>query len=178
MKTITLWQPWASLIVEGVKTIETRGREHPWRSAIGQTIAIHAAKTDAHVEQQHLGEWHSGRFGPCITPELHLRNTSRIHILRLGAVLGTCKLIDVVPTAEIGWSDCPTLSNHYGLGGAMDDACTHGFSQNHNCLTVCTRERPFGDFAPGRFALLLDEVVKFDEPIPAKGKQGLWTWGQ
>lgn len=39
MKAITLWQPWASLIVDGRKTIETRPR--PWY--FQGLIAIHAA---------------------------------------------------------------------------------------------------------------------------------------
>src|SRR5208282_5501454 len=38
MKAITLWQPWASLIVDGRKPIETRPR--PWHY-VGQ-VAIHA----------------------------------------------------------------------------------------------------------------------------------------
>lgn len=43
MKAISLWQPWASLIAAGAKTIETRdwpAARHLW----GQRIAIHAAK--------------------------------------------------------------------------------------------------------------------------------------
>ena len=43
MKTISLWQPYASLIAAGVKTIETRGQPPP-KGVIGQRIAIHAAK--------------------------------------------------------------------------------------------------------------------------------------
>src|SRR4051812_2579174 len=40
MKAITLWQPWASLIADGRKTIETRPR--PWHY-LG-SIAIHAGQ--------------------------------------------------------------------------------------------------------------------------------------
>lgn len=40
MKAITLWQPWASLIADGRKTIETRPR--PWRHT--GWVAIHAGK--------------------------------------------------------------------------------------------------------------------------------------
>jgi hypothetical protein len=36
-------------------------------------------------------------------------------------------------------------------------------------------QRPFGTFAPGQWALLLEDVVKLPEPVPAKGAQGLWT---
>ena len=43
MKTISLWQPYASLIAAGVKTIETRGWAPP-KGLMGRRIAIHAAK--------------------------------------------------------------------------------------------------------------------------------------
>ncbi len=42
MKALTLWQPWASLMADGRKPIETRHWPAPaW--LIGQEIAIHAA---------------------------------------------------------------------------------------------------------------------------------------
>lgn len=42
MKVITLWQPWATWVILGWKTIETR--LHPrFASLEGQTIGIHAA---------------------------------------------------------------------------------------------------------------------------------------
>lgn len=43
MRCLTLWQPWASLIAEGLKTIETRGRPlaRPG-SLVGERLAIHA----------------------------------------------------------------------------------------------------------------------------------------
>lgn len=37
-------------------------------------------------------------------------------------------------------------------------------------------EYAFGDFTPGRYAWVMESPVLFKEPIPAKGKQGLWNW--
>lgn len=48
MKTISLWQPWASLIAIGAKRIETRHWAAP-ANVIGQRIGIHAAKTTSHL---------------------------------------------------------------------------------------------------------------------------------
>ena len=50
MKALTLWQPWASLIASGAKTLEIRGRNTNYRGE----LAIHAAKrpyraSDAHT---------------------------------------------------------------------------------------------------------------------------------
>lgn len=41
MKAITLWQPWASLIAWGYKTIETRSHGR-FAGLVGERIAIHA----------------------------------------------------------------------------------------------------------------------------------------
>ena len=48
MKAFTLWQPYASLIADGTKTIWTPSWAPP-RSLIGQRIAIHAAKKCDHL---------------------------------------------------------------------------------------------------------------------------------
>jgi len=43
MKVITLWQPWATWVILGWKTIETRTHNR-FKCLAGQTIGIHAAK--------------------------------------------------------------------------------------------------------------------------------------
>ena len=40
------------------------------------------------------------------------------------------------------------------------------------------RERILGDYSPGRFAWVLENPIMFDEPFPARGKQGWWNWDQ
>src|SRR3954466_13347819 len=35
-------------------------------------------------------------------------------------------------------------------------------------------EASFGDYTPGRWAWLLDDVELLEEPVPARGKLGLW----
>ena len=37
-------------------------------------------------------------------------------------------------------------------------------------------ELALGDYTPGRYAWKLANVQKLPEPIPAKGRQGLWNW--
>ena len=53
MKALTLWQPWASLIALGHKTIETRG----WATRFRGPIAIHAAKRFGRTEQLMCDTW-------------------------------------------------------------------------------------------------------------------------
>ena len=40
MKAVSLWQPWASLIVHGIKGVETRG----YPTNVRGRVAIHATK--------------------------------------------------------------------------------------------------------------------------------------
>lgn len=54
------------------------------------------------------------------------------------------------------------------------------------CLLACARigpdtippepERSFGDYAPGRWAWLLEDVHALPQPIPVRGALGLWEW--
>lgn len=37
-------------------------------------------------------------------------------------------------------------------------------------------ERAFGDYAPGRWAWRLEGVCLLPEPVPARGRLGLWQW--
>ena len=37
-------------------------------------------------------------------------------------------------------------------------------------------DRLLGDFRPGRFAYVLKNPVKYDVPVPARGRQGWWDW--
>ena len=51
MKAISLWQPWATFVSVGWKTIEPRTHQR-FNGLIGQQIAIHAAR-----KIDRLGEW-------------------------------------------------------------------------------------------------------------------------
>ena len=60
MKALTLHQPWASLIADGRKTIETRSWAPP-RTLIGERIAIHASlKVDRPLSEK----WFPGEHVP------------------------------------------------------------------------------------------------------------------
>lgn len=117
MKVITLWQPWASLIADNRKPVETRPR--PW--AYRGVIAIHAA--------QHVDREACVRFG--YDP-------------------------DTIPRGCI-------------VCLVFKDKCVQFPSQ------LVTPDA-YGDYAPGRYGYLLYNPRKFNPPVPAKGKQGIWEW--
>jgi activating signal cointegrator 1 len=43
-------------------------------------------------------------------------------------------------------------------------------------LSLSQKELAFGDYSSGRFAWKLEVVERFEKPIPASGKHGLWDW--
>lgn len=172
MRAITIRQPWASLIAEGVKTIETRVKPHPWRSAIGETIAIHAGvSVEAHWIKKGGYRGCNGcgdRFWDHLTPPLPL-----------GAVVATCTVADVIQCTKYGTlgasqhitefpDEGPLQHQQGGLWIIGHTNLTHGRP------TRVEDQKPFGDFTPGRYALLLDDVRKC-VPFPCRGYQGLWT---
>ena len=169
MKFLTIRQPWAQLIAVGAKTIETR----PFSTKYRGPLAIHAGK----AWPVPVGEWQvpSDRGpGPMIERLVSpLAGTYRWEAIRapLGAVVAVCDLIDVLPIVR--GDTCP---DHPHFATPKPDAPA-------NRLVMCDPEHrfqtdryhgqlPFGDFTPGRFAWLLDNVRPID-PVPMKGAQGL-----
>lgn len=63
--------------------------------------------------------------------------------LPLGSVLAVARLVDCVPTTSPRLADIGEL------------------------------ERLLGDYSPGRFGWMFDEIIKLPEPISAKGMQGI-----
>jgi hypothetical protein len=45
-------------------------------------------------------------------------------------------------------------------------------------LLISNQEKAFGDYTPGRFMWMLENVKRVNPPIPAKGKQGIWEWNE
>ena len=88
MKALTLYQPWASLIAHGVKTIETRSWAPP-RRLIGQRIAIHAGRKREVSRNLHPETLHA---------VLDLFGNGWGDRIPLGAIVATALLTDVRQT--------------------------------------------------------------------------------
>lgn len=102
MKAITIWQPYATLIMLGLKQYETRS----WGTSYRGPLIIHAAK-----------KWDEDREFDCqrvtslmnlleITPE-HFTEEQRKHFYEplgntLGRALGVVELVDCQPMADGG----------------------------------------------------------------------------
>lgn len=185
MKALTLWQPWASLVALGVKTVETRSWSTPYRGP----LAIHAAATPDGFDQlpgdadgNTEAGWRYGYIGDyqaayCFqSSDEGTRGDAVLHNLEatampglepisipLGAVVATCELVNVVPMVthpltSPGMAPYPHYPIHAGAPLLRED------------------QGPYGEYAPGRFAWLLDAIVALPEPVPAVGRQQLWEW--
>jgi|GEM_PF-843725 len=141
MKALSLWQPWASLVVHRLKQYETRGWACP-PSLIGKPIAIHATKAlPAEAREIVEDEDYADEFDLAF----RLMGAKGLDSLPRGAVLGVARVVSCQRASDV-----------------------------EDRLSV--REATFGNYGPGRFAWRLEVVERFAEPIPAKGRQGIWEW--
>lgn len=177
MKALTIKQPYASLVIRGIKWIETRSWAAP-QSLIGQELYIHAAK-----------EWYPGWLkwiDPDGSDGWKLEAIDNVggestedcngscyykpwkYGLPLGVILGTVVLYDCVPMITDDEMR-PEEGEYVVLDG-------YGKARLGPHLNDLSDQVPYGDFRSGNFAWMLGEPARFRRPIPAKGKQGLWNW--
>jgi activating signal cointegrator 1 len=90
LRCLTIRQPWASLIMIGAKTVETRS----WPTSYRGTLVIHASSTYG------PGERHAAS---CSVPLGWIRAAGlKEDALPLGVLLGIVELVDVLPVAKLG----------------------------------------------------------------------------
>lgn len=146
MKALPLWQPWASLVAVGAKRVETRHwPAYEW--LIGQRVVVHATKVglSKRDERAFLDE---PVFRGALTEagiEIPFGDPGRN--LPRGALICT---VVIDRCTEITAASAKTL------------------------LDRNPSEYAFGNYAPGRFAWVLRDVEVLPEPIPFKGRQGIF----
>lgn len=155
MRAISLWQPWASAVALGSKTIETRH----WPTDYRGPLAIHAAKRRVRSELIHYGSywnWQGALRGLGISfGGLQLED-----VLPFGAIIATCILSDCRPTDSFTVGELDTLR-----------LPTIGTSPELYGWT----ERQMGNFSPGRYGWVLTDIKPLAEPIPFVGHQGFFS---
>jgi activating signal cointegrator 1 len=167
VKTLTLHQPWATLVARAVKTIETRS----WSTGHRGPLAIHAGRaippTLFYDRRLMVGGYEVERDNPRgSSPAYLLRHASLAwpYRLPLGEVVATCTLVDVVAVEDVRFDG--TAGSKWII--LMSPGRDSVLSQSGN--------EPLGDFFPGRFAWLLADIEPLAKPVPARGRQGLWEW--
>jgi hypothetical protein len=149
MRALTIWQPWASLIIEGCKPFEFR-KWPAYEFAIGQRIVIHAS---ARLPKAH--------------EIAHLLNDPLRLIGSCG--IGDDKMAAAHALVDREWNRKGALPLAVGLGTAIlgkpfrcSDRVWEGVAQ---------------DFvSPDMWAWPMLEIDRWAAPIPMKGAQGFWNW--
>ena len=164
MKAITLHQPWASLVAIGVKTILDTSWPAP-KGLIGQRLLIHASVKVPLTKD--VGDWsvfYSEPHGVKVMREygkLSYRD-GRLSCLPLGAIVASATLTDCVPMVD--------TNDRKGLSPTLL-ICPSGLYRSDRDSSQPDYDRtdqlPYGDFAPGRWAWLLDDVKPTTERCPA-----------
>lgn len=155
MKALSLWQPWASLMMTDAKRFETRS----WSTNYRGPLVICAAKGGIPKGELiwQMVHWSmQSALGPLVGKPCYLPTDEELKNgtgwkwngvdakdLPMGAALGIVELYDCVPTDTLMQSEIRT-------------------------------ERFYGNYELGRFAWMTRLVEVFKVPVPCKGKQGLF----
>lgn len=153
MRALSLWQPWASAIASGAKTIETRS----WSTDYRGPLAIHAAKRCVKAELAVLLEdpvWRGALAAGESETTDYLLST-----LPFGAIVATCRLVECFPTAAFAPELLGELQGRPRRAGEVPNTWT---------------ERDLGDFSAGRFGWVLRDIRPLEQPLPCRGQRGLF----
>jgi hypothetical protein len=138
-------QPWLWLMLEGLKDAENR-RQPPWRSVIGQRVAMHAS----------LGWDRDGAsFARARVPDVDVQ---RMIAASRGAIVGTALLVGAVEVLRIG-----AAGQRHERGRVVGDLTD---AQVERVLTSAWTFGPWG--------LVYEERRKLPAPVPCKGALGFW----
>ncbi|MGE5510275.1 MAG: ASCH domain-containing protein [Bacteroidota bacterium] len=160
LHTISLWQPWASLITRGHKSIETRSWSVP-PTLIGKRVAIHASsKAPPVAELDHMTQ-------KAIHNALDVLPHQWKDVLPRGAIIGTVRIAGCYTSLD--WK--------MGTKGIdLDASRTVPGSIPLDGILLSEHEIYFGNYLPGRKLWLLEDAEEFLEPVPARGALGFWLW--
>lgn len=161
MLAITLHQPYATLIAIGAKQIETRS----WATAYRGPIAIHAAKTMPEYARDAASGCEpiyralkAAGYTTRIELKTHKLLNPAMRWLPSSAIVATARLVDCVRVRGYSF-----LYQQQSIRPGL-------------LLPPEGDELWYGDYTPGRYAWILEDIVPLDPPVPASGAQGLWEW--
>ena len=146
MKAITIKQPYASLIVEGLKDIENRTWKCP-EKYIGQRVLIHSSSSEKYdklpLDKMFTKSQLSGLYEKYTESEL----CKRVYLF--GAIIGSVEIVDCVINHKSIWAE-----------------------KTDEPLEYYTGEEEFSCYPT--YNWVLANPIKFKNPIPIKGKLNFW----
>lgn len=154
MKALTVWQPWASLIIVGAKPYEFRGWRFP-KGLLGQRVVIHAAARAMRAEEV---RYIVDRLQMGYAEEVCLHRDAALELL---LPLYHIKKPDGLPLAA-------------GIGTAVLGEPRNGIeiAQEFGLERVNDSERD----QHANWGWPMQEVEPWPVPVPMRGAQGFWNW--
>ena len=199
MKVLTLTQPWASLVACGAKRIETR----PWRTRYRGPVAIHAAQAmpraalDFYRSEvcwsalhragvpdaaKALGKAASGsQDGITLAESFGISKREMIQAGAHAKFSGAIALDSAQDIAALQDALERLIKAKYGDGTGLPRGAVLAVVTLTECVPtqdlqgLSATERAFGDYRPGRWAWLLEDLRPLPSPVDAPGSLGLWT---
>jgi hypothetical protein len=153
VKALSLWQPWATLVMLGAKRLETRS----WPTTHRGPLFIHASSK---TSRELIELCHEEPF--CTA--LRAGGIARWQDLPRGGFLGVVKLVDVRQMAGRGFPGSHVV--------AVDP---RGEALPWLEEPPAEPERSFGRYEAGRFAWYLEEPRAFDRAVPYRARQRLFN---
>jgi hypothetical protein len=150
VKAITIKQPYPSLIMAGIKTVETRTRD----TKIRGRILIHSAAVFHRFSWHFFNEDEQKHILP-LFEKCDEHPAICYGALPLGVILGSVEIVDTMPAG--------VYTERYGSKGTLTEMEMH------------QREWALGDLSTDRWAWILANPEPWPEPAPFKGKQGFWN---
>lgn len=151
MKALSLWQPWATAIALGSKTIETRH----WDTSYRGPLAIHAA------QRRNVGElktlWRDAYWKGALFDLTGIGASAQTLLDKLpfGAIVATCYLED----CRRSESFTPRVLYEYRYAKGDHNG---KYPYRHDDL---------GNFGPERFGFVLSNITPLVRPVPWKGNR-------
>jgi hypothetical protein len=191
MKTLTIKQPWASLIVKGVKVVDEVYlkdiENRTWRTNFRGRVLIHAAEKpwtwQAFVK--YLFENIPSIY------ELFPEKRSWLESLTMGAIIGSVEIVDCVinhPSiwAEKSETDCSEKCRSVNCGNFIEWGFRGNNSECRSCKLIgesyeienVPKECPYNMKIKPIYNWVLRNPILFDKPIPAKGKLSFWEYSR
>ena len=164
MRAITVLFPYPWLLALNKKPHETR----PWNFPVTYRgkLAIHVSKSR---KPWHMNLSHEEPFYSALEA-LHgawMGHGHRSILAKgMGCIIAVCELADVLLIEEGG------LYQQVKLPGMMSGSAK---MEVRIALLPGEPELSFGDYSPGRRALVLKDMRILETPIPCRGQQGLWN---
>lgn len=162
MKALTVRQPWASLIIAGAKPYEFRGWRPP-SAQIGQRLVIHAgARRVDRDEVEYL-------LSVLINRDMH----------RILAA-ETCLIPDLaIPVLQACLARGLPMSAGIGTVVVGEPRLGTDIAEDFGVPRSGSRHGAEGDIsgaATSNWGWAMTEIDRWDQPLPMRGRQGLWNW--